>query len=82
MESWIANNWWWVWPIVVAVAYITYRVRSRGEGEPVSRGVYAVFPVLDPNGTEQRQLTPRVVGLFAIGLVIILVAVLFVPGFV
>ena len=81
MESWIASNWWWVWPIAFAVAYVTYHIRRRGEGESVSRGIYAVFPVLDPNGTERRQLTPRAFVLLAIALIIVLLAAFLVPHF-
>lgn len=81
MEAWFANNWWWAWSIVGVCAYIAYRTHRRGGDEALPvRVLYALAPVLDAKSEERRQLTPRALILFGIGLVVVLAAVLFVPG--
>jgi hypothetical protein len=82
MKTWFIQNWWLVWGIVGSAAYIGYRVRSRGGDESLPRRVlYALAPVLDPESEERKQLTPRAVFLFVVGLLILLLLMLFVPGF-
>ena len=82
MGQWLAANWWWVWALVGGSGFVAYRVHRRGgeESMPV-RVLYALFPVLDPNSEERRQLTPRAVILVGLGLIIIAIASLLVPGF-
>ena len=77
METWLTNNWWWLLSAVGGSAYIAYRVHRRGGDEALAvRVFYALAPVLDPASEERKQLTPRAMVLFGLGVVIALVAVL------
>ncbi len=76
MEEWVAKNWWWVFPIIVAPAYFAYLLHRRGGNEPLpTRMLYAVVPVLDRNSDERKQL-PRIIMLWLIGGVVIAIALL------
>lgn len=69
--AWLSENWWMVWGIGGGLGYIAYRVYARGGEESLGvRMLYAFAPVLDPNSSERRQLTPRALVLFGIGLLL------------
>ena len=73
MESWIAENWWWVLPIIAGPAYVVYLIRSREEGTSV---LAAVFPIFDP--TERARVwTPRAIILWLVGVVIVVALTLY-----
>ena len=82
MEKWFAENWWVIWGVVGSAAYIAYRVHRRDGDESLPvRLLDTLVPVLDAKSEERRQLTPRAFVLFGVGVLIILAAILFVPGF-
>jgi len=71
MRDWFASNWWWLLPIVGGIALVTFKVHRRGGDEPlVQRIFYAMFPILDAKSEVRRQLTPRIIILWSIGMVI------------
>lgn len=56
---WLADNWWWLVPGLLAVGYFTYKVQRRGGAEALPvRAIYALFPILDAKSELRRQL-PR-----------------------
>jgi len=75
METWFANNWWWLWAIVAAVALLAYRVHARGGNESlVVRVLYTIAPVLDPGSEERKRMTPLAFALMGAGMIIVVVA--------
>jgi hypothetical protein len=74
MNAWIADSWWWVWPVASGVAFFAYLVHRRGGTEPLpQRILYSVVPVLDPTSEDRRRLPIRLL-LVGIGVVIAIVA--------
>jgi hypothetical protein len=82
MEAWLARYWWLVWSLVAFTALVTYRIRRRGGDESLpARVVYALCPDTDPENKNRRQVTPLAFILVAVGMVIVLIAILVVALF-
>jgi hypothetical protein len=62
METWLVENWWWVVPGSVAVAWFGFRLRRRGRTEPWHvRLAYLFVPIFDPQNELRRRLSPRMI---------------------
>ena len=82
MTEWLAQYWYVVIGVVGAATCIGVRMYRREGSESFgTRLLYTIAPVLDPNSEERKSLTPRALVLFAIGLLIVGLLILFVPGF-
>ena len=80
--SWIAQNWHLVWGLACLAAFIVLMIYSRRNPEAVgARAFFRLVPFADPTGRAPRGLTHRAVVLWLIGLLILLLAIIFVPGF-
>jgi hypothetical protein len=82
MDTWLVQYWWLIWGIAGSAAFIAYRVRRRGGDESLPRRLlHVLVPASDPDSEERKQLTPRALLLFGVGLLIVLLFAIFVPGF-
>lgn len=80
--DWIAQSWHVVWGLICLAAMIAALVHFRRNPQaPGARLFFRMVPFSDPTGTTQTGLTPRAVVLWLFGVLIVLLAFLFVPGF-
>ena len=85
--SWIIQNWYVVWGLLCLVAVFAAGIHFRNN--PETKGARVFFflvpvadpTILDPKSTNPFRFTPRALLLFALGLLILLLAALFVPNF-
>ena len=79
--GWLAENWYIAWALLCAAAVAVAAVHFRRHPEgPGARGFFRIFPRLDPAYNPSKELTPRSIVLWSAGLLIILLAILFIPG--
>jgi hypothetical protein len=80
---WLAQNWHWVWALVclAALTALVVHWRRRPEGR-AARAFFYLFPFADPTGRAAPQVTLRAIAFFVLGLLILLLAAILVPGFV
>ena len=43
METWFANNWWLICPLIAVGVYIAYEVHRQGDERPVSSRLVSLF---------------------------------------
>ena len=80
--TWITQYWYLIFGIVGGASFIVIRMRRRGGAEPfLTRLLYSIVPLLDPQSEERKSLTPRALVLFVVALAILALVILFVPGF-
>ena len=80
--EWIAQNWHVVWALIGVIAMIAALIHFRRNPDaPGARLFFRMVPFSDPTGTTPSGLTPRAVVLWLFGLLILLLAAFFVPGF-
>lgn len=81
MIEWFRQNWYLITGIGGAAVFIAVRMHRDGvEGPFVRRLLYAIMPVLNPYSSERKSLTPRAIVLALVGLLIVAVVSLIVPG--
>jgi hypothetical protein len=80
--GWLAENWYIAWALfcaaVIAVATLHFRRNPEGSG---ARAFFRIFPRRSSAYDGFKELTPRALVLWIAGLVIVVLAILFVPGF-
>ena len=80
--NWIIQNWYVIWGLFclgIAIAcWIHFRRNPAATG---ARVFFFLFPGADPTGRTPTGLTPRAIVLWFVGVLIVLLASLFVPGF-
>ena len=80
--GWLAENWHIAWALfcaaVIAVGTVYFRRNPEGPG---ARAFFRIFPRFNPVQDRFKELTPRAIVLWIAGLVIVVLAILFVPGF-
>lgn len=80
--DWIAQSLYFVWGLICLVAVIAALIYFRRNPEaPGARLFFRMVPFSDPTGTTPTGLTPRAVVLWLLGMLIVLLAFLFVAGF-
>lgn len=85
--NWIIKYWYVVWGLLGLVAVVVAGVHFRNHPERKgARIFFLLFPVadptiLEPTSTNPFRPTPLAFLLFAIGILILLLAMLFVPNF-
>ena len=80
--DWIIQNWYVVWGLLCFVAVVACWLHFRRNPEaPGARAFFWLFPGSDPTGQTPTGLTPRAIVLWVVGILIVLAANLFVPGF-
>jgi hypothetical protein len=80
--EWISQNWYIIWGLACLVFFISAAVYFRRN--PDATGAQTFFwmvPFSDPTGRTPTGLTPRAVVLWLVGLIICILAAIFVPGF-
>jgi len=81
--AWLAENGHTVWALFCLAVLSTLIVRWRRNPESrAARAFFYFLPFADPTGRASPQVTPRALILFALGLLILLLAAIFVPRFV
>jgi hypothetical protein len=80
--TWLAQNWHLVWALfcLAVLSALIVHWRRNPEGR-AARAFFYFVPIADPTGRASPQLTRRALVLFALGLLILLLAAIFVPGF-
>ncbi len=80
---WLVENWYVIlgvlWLAIVLLAVVFFRRHPDATG---ARVFFFLLPFADPHPTPSPRPTPRAIALFALGMLILLLAMLFVPGFV
>ena len=85
--NWLIQHWYVVWGLLGLAVVVAVGIHFRNH--PESKGArvfFLLFPVsdptiLEPTSTNPFRPTPLAFLLFAIGILILLLAMLFVPGF-
>lgn len=81
MTEWFVRYWWLLFGLAASGSYVAWRMHTdRAEGSFLRRVLYALFPALNPESAERRQLTPHMIWLVAIGLLLVSLLSLFRPG--
>jgi hypothetical protein len=80
--GWLAKNWYIAWALfcaaVIALGTVYFRRKPEGPG---ARAFFRIFPLLDPAYARFKELTPRAIVLWTVGIVIVVFSIVFVPGF-
>ena len=80
--GWLAENWYIAWALfcaaVIAIGTVYFRRKPEGPG---ARAFFRIFPRLDPAHDRFKELTPRAMVLWTLGIAIVVLSILFVPGF-
>ena len=80
--DWVAQNWHIPWGVFCLAVFIGAGIYYRRNPDASGARVYfRLVPFSDPTGRTPTGLTPRAVIIWLIGLAIVLLAILFVPGF-
>lgn len=80
--NWLTEHWYVAWAVLCAAAILVGAVRYRRNPDATgAKAFFWLFPRLDPNYKVSSETTPLAIVLWCIGVLIVLVAILFVPGF-
>ena len=80
--SWIAEYWYVVWALVCLAGIIAAGTHFWRNPEATgARIFFLMFPFADPTGRTPTGFTPRALVLWLMGLLILVLASLLVPGF-
>ena len=80
--AWLVQNWTLVWALfcLAVLSALIVHWRRNPEGR-AARAFFYFVPFADPTGRASPQLTLRALLLFAFGLLILLLAAIFMQGF-
>jgi len=80
--AWLAQNWHLVWALfcLAVLSALIAHWRRNPDGR-AARAFFYFVPFADPTGRASPQLTLRALLLFAFGLLILLLAAIFMQGF-
>jgi len=80
--TWLAQNWHLVWALFCFAVLSGFIVHWRRNPEGrAARAFFYFIPFADPTGRASPQVTLRALLLFVFGLLMLLLAAIFVPGF-
>ena len=80
--NWLAENWYVAWALLCAAAIFGGAVHFRRNPEASgAKAFFWLFPRLNPGYKISSELTPLAIVLWCIGILIVLLAIIFVPGF-
>ena len=80
--EWISQNWYIAWGLFCLALFIVAAVYFRRNPDATgAKTFFWMVPFADPTGRTPTGLTPRAVVLWLVGLIICILAALFVPGF-
>jgi hypothetical protein len=80
--EWISQNWHIVWGLICLVLFISAAVYfRRNPGAIGAQTFFWMVPFSDPTGRTPSGATPRALVLCSLGILIILLAILLMPGF-
>lgn len=80
--DWFAEEGYAVWGLFWLAAFFAALIYLRRNPDSVgARIFFTLVPFTDPTDRTPTSLTPRAIVLWLIGMLIVLLAVLFVPGF-
>ena len=78
---WLSENWWLIWMVLASAVMVGAGLLARrSPNKRSSRIVFALFPAFNPE-LQRRKVTPLSMWLVALGILIVLLAALFMPGF-
>jgi hypothetical protein len=79
--NWLTENWYIAWGVLcgggILVGGFFFRRNPDAAG---AKAFFWLFPRFDPNYKLSRELTPLAIVLWCIGVIIVLLALLLVPG--
>jgi hypothetical protein len=80
--DWLTENWYVAWGIFCASAIVLVAIYCRRNPEASgARAFFWLFPRLDPNHDFLKEVTPLALVLWSIGILVVLAAIIFIPGF-